>query len=118
MQRGRLAEERGLVCIARSLYESVIALKPDHLQALLSLASLLHKNNQTTLAERVARDAMNVDPTSFRVWRLLADILGSSNTPEPASDAVVTRALLTAIELEQTEPIEPFYCLPLGVRCN
>lgn len=61
---------------------------------------------------------MNVDPTSFRVWRLLADILGSSNTPEPASDAVVTRALLTAIELEQTEPIEPFYCLPLGVRCN
>ncbi|CAH8506331.1 Tetratricopeptide repeat protein 7B [Schistosoma haematobium] len=116
--RGRLAEERGLVCIARSLYESVIALKPDHLQALLSLASLLHKNNQTTLAERVARDAMNVDPTSFRVWRLLADILGSSNTPEPASDAVVTRALLTAIELEQTEPIEPFYCLPLGVRCN
>ncbi|CAH8494256.1 unnamed protein product [Schistosoma mattheei] len=116
--RGRLAEERGLVCIARSLYESVIALKPDHLQALLSLASLLHKNNQTTLAERVARDAMNVDPTSFRVWRLLADILGSSNTPEPASEAVVTRALLTAIELEQTEPIEPFYWLPLGVRCN
>ncbi|CAH8507687.1 unnamed protein product [Schistosoma rodhaini] len=116
--RGRLAEERGLVWIARSLYESVIALKPDHVQALLSLASLLHKNNQTTLAERVARDAMNVDPTSFRVWRLLADILGSSNTPEPASEAVVTRALLTAIELEQTEPIEPFYCLPLGVRCN
>ncbi|CAH8485969.1 unnamed protein product [Schistosoma turkestanicum] len=116
--RGRLAEKRGQSCIARSLYESVIALKPDHLQALLSLANLLYKNNQTTLAERVARDAMNVDPTSFRVWRLLSDILGSSNTPEPASEAVVTRALLTAIELEQTEPIEPFYCLPLGVRCS
>ncbi|CAH8840156.1 unnamed protein product [Trichobilharzia szidati] len=116
--RGRLAEKRGLLCIARSLYESVIALKPDHLEALLSLANLLHTNNQTTLAERVARDAMNVDPTNFRVWRLLADILSSPNTPEPASEAVVTRALLTAIELEQTEPIEPFYHLPLGVRCN
>ncbi|KAH8860855.1 Tetratricopeptide repeat protein 7B [Schistosoma japonicum] len=116
--RGRLAEKRGLLCIARSLYESVIALKPDHLQALLSLANLLHKNNQTTLAERVARDAMNVDPTNFRVWRLLSDILGSSNSPEPASETVVTRALLTAIELEQTEPIEPFYCLPLGIRCS
>ncbi|KAK4469555.1 hypothetical protein MN116_007096 [Schistosoma mekongi] len=116
--RGRLAEKRGLLCIARSLYESVISLKPDHLQALLSLANLLHNNNQTTLAERVARDAMNVDPTNFRVWRLLSDILGSSSSPEPASETVVTRALLTAIELEQTEPIEPFYCLPLGIRCS
>ncbi|CAH8505251.1 unnamed protein product [Heterobilharzia americana] len=117
-ERGRLAEKRGLLCNARSLYESVIALKPNHLEALISLSNLLHKNNQTTLAERVARDAINVDPTSFRVWRLLADILGSPNTPEPASEAVITRALLTAIELEQTEPIEPFYHLPLGIRCS
>lgn len=81
-------------------------------------ATLLKRTNQLILAERLARDAMNVDPTNFNVWRLLAEILSSHNSCEPASVSVITRALSTSIDLEHTEPIESFYSLPLGVYCT
>ncbi|CAL8080441.1 unnamed protein product [Calicophoron daubneyi] len=116
--RGCLAEKQGMVSKARSIYESVVAIKPTHIRALLALAELLRQNDQANLAERVARDAMSIDPTNCQVWHLLAEILASPSASESASEAAVTKALLTAVELGQTEPIEPFYLMPIGIRCG
>ncbi|THD23590.1 Tetratricopeptide repeat protein 7B [Fasciola hepatica] len=116
--RGCLTEKQGSLAKARSMYESVISIQPTHLQALLCLANLLRQTDQATLAERVIRDAIAVDQTSCRVWHLLAEILRAPSTSEPASDMAVTRALLNAVELEQTEPLQPFYEMPIGVLCS
>ncbi|CAH8547193.1 unnamed protein product [Dicrocoelium dendriticum] len=116
--RGRLIEKDGHLTKARSVYESVIAVQPTHLAAHLSLANLLRKTNQAALAERVVRDAMYIDPTSCQVWHLLAEVLALPGASEPASDGAVTKALFNAVELGQTEPLEPFYQLPIGVQCT
>ncbi|KAA3681998.1 tetratricopeptide repeat protein 7 [Paragonimus westermani] len=117
-QRGCLAEKQGLLTKARSIYESVIAIDSTHLAAHLSLADLLRQTNQAALAERVVRNAMDIDPTSCQVWHLLAEILALPSASEPASDTAVTKALFNAMDLEQTEPLEPFYQLHIGIQCH
>ncbi|KAF5397473.1 hypothetical protein PHET_09708 [Paragonimus heterotremus] len=116
--RGCLAEKQGLLTKARSIYESVIAIDSSHLAAHLSLADLLRQTNQAALAERVLRNAMDIDPTSCQVWHLLAEILALPSASEPASDTAVTKALFNAMDLEQTEPLEPFYQLHIGIQCH
>ncbi|VEL29842.1 unnamed protein product [Protopolystoma xenopodis] len=71
---------------------------------------LLYQNGEGALAERMLRDSLAVDPTNSEGWRLLGTVLGCSEA--------ATKALLVAIDLEQTEPLEPFYTLPLGVHCG
>ncbi|KAG5451327.1 Tetratricopeptide repeat protein 7B [Clonorchis sinensis] len=116
--RGLLTDRQGILSKARSIYESVIAIQPDHLAAHLALADLLKRTDQAVLAERVIRDAMYIDPTSCQVWHLLAEVLALPSASEPPSDSVITKALSNAIELEQTEPLEQFYKLPIGLPCR
>lgn len=82
-------------------------------------ANTLKQSEQYVLAEQALRDALAVDSTNSRVWRLLGEVLSSGETSnDPESKAIATTAFLSAIELEQTEPLEPFYTLRLGVHCS
>ncbi|VDL60525.1 unnamed protein product [Hymenolepis diminuta] len=117
--RGRIFEATGRLDEARAMYESAISINPCHVKSLYGLASTLKRSEQYVLAEQALRDALAVDSTNSRVWRLLGEVLSSAETSnDPASKAIATTALLSAIELEQTEPLEPFYTLRLGVYCS
>nr|CDS30256.1 tetratricopeptide repeat protein 7B [Hymenolepis microstoma] len=117
--RGRIFEATGRLDEAKAMYESAISINPSHVKSLYGLASTLKQSEQYILAEQALRDALAIDSTNSRVWRLLGEVLSSAETSnDPASKAIATTALLSAIELEQTEPIEPFYTLRLGVYCS
>ncbi len=125
------------------MYESVIAINPAHVNSYYGLvsgsnvlpyhfkislfnvkilafqASILRQGEQYILAEQALRDALAIDSTNCKVWRLLGEVLSTSESCiDPASKAMATAAFLSAIELEQTEPLEPFYTLRLGVYCS
>nr|CDS15355.1 tetratricopeptide repeat protein 7B [Echinococcus granulosus] len=117
--RGRIFEATGRLEEARTMYESAIAINPSHIKSLYSLANTLKQSGQYILAEQALRDALAVDSTNSRVWRLLGEVLsGGETSNDPASKTIATTAFLSAIELEQTEPLEPFYTLRLGVHCS
>uniref|UniRef100_A0A0X3NYY4 Tetratricopeptide repeat protein 7 N-terminal domain-containing protein n=1 Tax=Schistocephalus solidus TaxID=70667 RepID=A0A0X3NYY4_SCHSO len=116
--RGRVLEADGQVESARAMYESAIAINPSHVKALYALARILRDSEQYILAEQVLRDALAVDSTNSRVWCLLGEVLSSSSTSDPDSKATATTAFLSAVELEQSEPVEPFHTLRLGVYCS
>ncbi|VDM33495.1 unnamed protein product [Hydatigera taeniaeformis] len=117
--RGRIFEATGRLEEARTMYESAIAINPSHVKSLYGLANTLKQSEQYILAEQALRDALAVDSTNSRVWRLLGEVLSSGETSnDPASKAIATTAFLSAIELEQTEPLESFYTLRLGVYCS
>uniref|UniRef100_A0A5K3F9A4 TPR_REGION domain-containing protein n=1 Tax=Mesocestoides corti TaxID=53468 RepID=A0A5K3F9A4_MESCO len=116
--RGRVFEATGRFEEAKALYESVISINPSHVRALYGLASILKQGHQFILAEQALRDALAIDSTNSRVWRLLGEVLTAESSNDPASKAMATTAFLSAAELEQTEPLEPFYTLRLGVYCS
>ncbi|KAL7053234.1 hypothetical protein AAHC03_025561 [Spirometra sp. Aus1] len=116
--RGRVLEADGQIENARAMYESAIAINPSHVKALYALARILRDSGQYILAEQVLRDALAVDSTNSRVWCLLGEVLSSSSTSDPDSKATATTAFLSAVELEQSEPVEPFHTLRLGVYCS
>lgn len=79
----------------------------------------MRQGGQFILAEQLLRDALAIDSTNCHVWRLLGEVLSVSEVScDPASNAMATAAFLSAIELEQTEPLETFYTLRLGVYCT
>ncbi|KAM7539799.1 hypothetical protein Aperf_G00000020838 [Anoplocephala perfoliata] len=117
--RGRIFEATGRLDEARAMYESALSINPSHVKSLYGLANTLKQTEQYILAEQALRDALAIDSTNSRVWRLLGEVLSSAETSnDPASKAIATTALMSAIELEQTEPLEPFYTLRLGIYCS
>ncbi|XP_074631903.1 tetratricopeptide repeat protein 7B-like isoform X2 [Acropora palmata] len=69
--------------------------------------SLYHKTGNLVMAEKVLREAINIDPTAFEAWHLLGVVLEAQNEHEAASEC-----LMTAIDLEATRPILPFTIIP------
>ncbi|KAL3316719.1 hypothetical protein Ciccas_004626 [Cichlidogyrus casuarinus] len=140
--RACLLEKKGHVAEAKAMYESVIALTPGHLKSLISLGRLLNDAGDTALAEQMLRQAISVDPNNSETWKLLGDVLSASTEAEQVNPdsvellnafplvkdtgtftvtsmanrtAATSKAYLQAINLEQSEPVEPFYTLPIGV---
>ncbi len=58
---------------ARSYWEKVLVLAPNHLGALLSLGNALMRDNKPADAVRYLNQAVEVEPTSWRAHAMLAD---------------------------------------------
>ena len=80
----------------------------DCLSVCLSLQALiLHQLGRYSLAEKILRDAVQVNSTAHEVWNGLGEVLQAQG-----NDAAATECFLTALELEASSPAVPFTIIP------
>ena len=83
----------------------------DCLSVCLSLrrpqALILHQLGRYSLAEKILRDAVQVNSTAHEVWNGLGEVLQAQG-----NDAAATECFLTALELEASSPAVPFTIIP------
>ena len=70
-------------------------------------ALILHQLGRFSLAEKILRDAVQVNSTAHEVWNGLGEVLQAQG-----NDAAATECFLTALELEASSPAVPFTVIP------
>ncbi|XP_054985781.1 tetratricopeptide repeat protein 7B isoform X6 [Sorex araneus] len=105
--RGQVAELRGHYDEARRWYEEALSISPTHVKSMQRLALTLHQLGRYSLAEKVLRDAVQVNSTAHEVWNGLGEVLQAQG-----NDAAATECFLTALELEASSPAVPFTIIP------
>ncbi|XP_040083403.1 tetratricopeptide repeat protein 7B isoform X2 [Oryx dammah] len=105
--RGQVAELRGNVDEAQRWYEEALSISPTHVKSMQRLALILHQLGRYSLAEKILRDAVQVNSTAHEVWNGLGEVLQAQG-----NDAAATECFLTALELEASSPAVPFTVIP------
>ncbi|XP_059108847.1 tetratricopeptide repeat protein 7B-like, partial [Peromyscus eremicus] len=105
--RGQVAELRGNFDEARRWYEEALSISPSHVKSMQRLALVLHQLGRYSLAEKILRDAVQVNSTAHEVWNGLGEVLQAQG-----NDAAATECFLTALELEASSPAVPFTVIP------
>ncbi|KAM8780423.1 tetratricopeptide repeat protein 7B isoform 1-T1 [Rhynchonycteris naso] len=105
--RGQVAELRGNMDEARRWYEEALSISPTHVKSMQRLALILHQLGRYSLAEKVLRDAVQVNSTAHEVWNGLGEVLQAQG-----NDTAATECFLTALELEASSPAVPFTIIP------
>ncbi|XP_063096907.1 tetratricopeptide repeat protein 7B isoform X1 [Cavia porcellus] len=105
--RGQVAELRGNMDEARRWYEEALSISPTHVKSMQRLALILHQLGRYSLAEKILRDAVQVNSTAHEVWNGLGEVLQAQG-----NDAAATECFLTALELEASSPAVPFTIIP------
>ncbi|XP_069493552.1 tetratricopeptide repeat protein 7B isoform X1 [Ambystoma mexicanum] len=105
--RGQVAELRGNIDEAKRWYEEALSISPTHVKSMQRLSLILHHLGRYTLAEKILRDAVQVNSTAHEVWNSLGDVLQAQG-----NDGAATECFLTALELEASSPIVPFTIIP------
>ncbi|KAI0239520.1 Tetratricopeptide repeat protein 7B [Lamellibrachia satsuma] len=105
--KGRMAEQKEEFSDAKSYYENAVSINPAHVRSLQHLGQVLYMTGNLHMAEKVLRDAVNADPMCNKSWQFLGDVLLTLEQTESAS-----QCLLTAVDIESTNPIMPFSTVP------
>ncbi|XP_056623382.1 tetratricopeptide repeat protein 7B isoform X1 [Triplophysa dalaica] len=105
--KGQVAELRGNVDEAKRWYEEALSISPTHVKTLQRLGLILHQLQRFSLAEKILRDAVQVNSTAHDVWNSLGEVLQAQD-----NNAAATECFLTALELEASCPILPFTIIP------
>ncbi|KAM5337186.1 tetratricopeptide repeat protein 7B isoform 1-T1 [Glossophaga mutica] len=105
--RGQVAELRGHIDEARRWYEEALSISPTHVKSMQRLALILHQLGRYSLAEKILRDAVQVNSTAHEVWNGLGEVLQAQG-----NDTAATECFLTALELEASSPAVPFTIIP------
>ncbi|XP_062974036.1 tetratricopeptide repeat protein 7B isoform X3 [Elgaria multicarinata webbii] len=105
--RGQVAELRGNIDEAKRWYEEALSISPTHVKSMQRLALILHQLGRYSLAEKILRDAVQVNSTAHEVWNGLGVVLQAQG-----NDDAATECFLTALELEASSPIVPFTIIP------
>ncbi|XP_034849115.1 tetratricopeptide repeat protein 7B isoform X2 [Mirounga angustirostris] len=105
--RGQVAELRGNLDEARRWYEEALSISPTHVKSMQRLALILHQLGRYSLAEKILRDAVQVNSTAHEVWNGLGEVLQAQG-----NDVAATECFLTALELEASSPAVPFTIIP------
>ncbi|XP_048708652.2 tetratricopeptide repeat protein 7B isoform X3 [Caretta caretta] len=105
--RGQVAELRGNTDEAKRWYEEALSISPTHVKSMQRLALILHQLGRYSLAEKILRDAVQVNSTAHEVWNGLGEVLQAQG-----NDDAATQCFLTALELEASSPIVPFTIIP------
>ncbi|XP_074812215.1 tetratricopeptide repeat protein 7B isoform X4 [Natator depressus] len=105
--RGQVAELRGNTDEAKRWYEEALSISPTHVKSMQRLALILHQLGRYSLAEKILRDAVQVNSTAHEVWNGLGEVLQAQG-----NDDAATECFLTALELEASSPIVPFTIIP------
>ncbi|XP_044291573.1 tetratricopeptide repeat protein 7B isoform X5 [Varanus komodoensis] len=105
--RGQVAELRGNIDEAKRWYEEALSISPTHVKSMQRLALILHQLGRFSLAEKILRDAVQVNSTAHEVWNGLGVVLQAQG-----NDDAATECFLTALELEASSPVVPFTIIP------
>ncbi|XP_056332788.1 tetratricopeptide repeat protein 7B isoform X4 [Danio aesculapii] len=105
--KGQVAELRGNMDEAKRWYEEALSISPTHVKTMQRLGLILHQLQRYSLAEKILRDAVQVNSTAHDVWNSLGEVLQAQG-----NDAAATECFLTALELEASCPILPFTIIP------
>ncbi|XP_053553538.1 tetratricopeptide repeat protein 7B isoform X1 [Bombina bombina] len=105
--RGQVAELRGNIDEAKRWYEEALSISPTHVKSMQRLSLILHHLGRYSLAEKILRDAVQVNSTAHEVWNSLGVVLQAQG-----HDDAATECFLTALELEASSPIVPFTIIP------
>ncbi|KFP91795.1 Tetratricopeptide repeat protein 7B, partial [Apaloderma vittatum] len=105
--RGQVAELRGNIDEAKRWYEEALSISPTHVKSMQRLALILHQLGRFSLAEKILRDAVQVNSTAHEVWNGLGEVLQAQG-----NDDAATECFLTALELEASSPVVPFTIIP------
>ncbi|KAI7804863.1 putative tetratricopeptide repeat protein 7B, partial [Triplophysa rosa] len=105
--KGQVAELRGNVDEAKRWYEEALSISPTHVKTMQRLGLILHQLQRHSLAEKILRDAVQVNSTAHDVWNSLGEVLQAQG-----NNAAATECFLTALELEASCPILPFTIIP------
>ncbi|KAL4656304.1 tetratricopeptide repeat protein 7B isoform X1 [Arapaima gigas] len=105
--KGQVAELRGNMDEAKRWYEEALAISPTHVKTMQRLGLILHQLQRYSLAEKILRDAVQVNSTAHDVWNSLGEVLQAQGNNDAA-----TECFLTALELEASSPILPFTIIP------
>uniref|UniRef100_A0A8C8S839 Tetratricopeptide repeat protein 7B n=1 Tax=Pelusios castaneus TaxID=367368 RepID=A0A8C8S839_9SAUR len=105
--RGQVAELRGNIDEAKRWYEQALSISPTHVKSMQRLAVILHQLGRYSLAEKILRDAVQVNSTAHEVWNGLGEVLQAQG-----NDDAATECFLTALELEASSPVVPFTIIP------
>nr|XP_030130704.3 tetratricopeptide repeat protein 7B isoform X1 [Taeniopygia guttata] len=105
--RGQVAELRGNTDEAKRWYEEALSINPTHVKSMQRLALILHQLGRYSLAEKILRDAVQVNSTAHEVWNSLGEVLQAQGNDDAAAEC-----FLTALELEASSPVVPFTIIP------
>ncbi|XP_061102362.1 tetratricopeptide repeat protein 7B isoform X4 [Conger conger] len=105
--KGQVAELRGNMDEAKRWYEEALSISPTHVKTMQRLGLILHQLQRYSLAEKILRDAVQVNSTAHDVWNSLGEVLQAQG-----NDDAATECFLTALELEASSPILPFTIIP------
>ncbi|XP_030854877.1 tetratricopeptide repeat protein 7B isoform X3 [Strongylocentrotus purpuratus] len=105
--RGCIHEHNGEWDDAKQGYDSALAINPSHITSLQNLGCVYTQQGNLLMAERILREAVNMDPTSHQAWISLGNVLQASGQCEAAGEC-----MLTGLQLESTNPILPFSTIP------
>ncbi|XP_077322893.1 tetratricopeptide repeat protein 7B isoform X4 [Lithobates pipiens] len=105
--RGQVSELRGNIDDAKRWYEEALSISPTHVKSMQRLSLILHHLGRFSLAEKILRDAVQVNSTAHEVWNSLGEVLQAQGNDDSA-----TECFLTALELEASNPIVPFTIIP------
>ncbi|XP_050567058.1 tetratricopeptide repeat protein 7B isoform X4 [Cygnus atratus] len=105
--RGQVAELRGNIDEAKRWYEEALSISPTHVKSMQRLALILYQLGRYSLAEKILRDAVQVNSTAHEVWNGLGEVLQAQG-----NDDAATECFLTALELEASSPVVPFTIIP------
>ncbi|XP_072284380.1 tetratricopeptide repeat protein 7B isoform X1 [Pyxicephalus adspersus] len=105
--RGQVSELRGNIDDAKRWYEEALSISPTHVKSMQRLSLILHHLGRFSLAEKILRDAVQVNSTAHEVWNSLGEVLQAQGNDDSA-----TECFLTALELEASSPIVPFTIIP------
>ncbi|XP_073466949.1 tetratricopeptide repeat protein 7B isoform X1 [Aquarana catesbeiana] len=105
--RGQVSELRGNLDDAKRWYEEALSISPTHVKSMQRLSLILHHLGRFSLAEKILRDAVQVNSTAHEVWNSLGEVLQAQGNDDSA-----TECFLTALELEASSPIVPFTIIP------
>ncbi|XP_029449233.1 tetratricopeptide repeat protein 7A isoform X2 [Rhinatrema bivittatum] len=105
--RGKLAELKGSLEEAKQLYDEALTVNPDGVKIMNSLGLILNRLGRRSLAEKVLRDAVQIQSTSHEAWNCLGQTLQAQGKNEAAVEC-----FLTALDLESSSPVVPFTVIP------
>ena len=68
IQRGAVHEYNQEYPEAKNCYDNALAINPSHIKTMQGLGAVLLCLEQYEMAEKVLRDAVNIDPTAHMSW--------------------------------------------------
>lgn len=108
--KGKLCISRNQLNEAKILLQSCISINPRHSNALQQLGLTYHLMGNHVSAEKYLRDSLNFDANCVETWSIMGSVLEKLGDNERAINCN-----LTALKLEETEPVLPFNIVPRTV---